>query len=388
MSTIKGKDDAVRGKPSPARAVGRVSTGQPAAEGAGNESAKGSGAAGSDSRPRDVDSFEGGASEAEQILAKYGLLRPSTLQQLKTRDGIEKEPGVVDVYHSQEASDEDIKLTQRLVTDAERYFARTLGVPLKMDVAILSKGDWEGLPFNEQVEPGVFAAMPYGLPGLADRSPSGGIAMLGTSVPRDVDGDGKDDNVLTAGNLELLSRLPAERKEAILKAGFKSIDEAARKMPLLVALHEVGHVYASKLGMDFEHHGSHTIDEVAATFFLNDFLSSDPSLKKYQTLWNEVLDAYVSTQSPQSLKHSSMQAFDDLYLGVGDPSTGGSMENFLYYQGKFHSLAKQVHEKYGQSFVPFLQEKVRQQTNGGSPQEFYKLLANSDPLFGSWYGSF
>ncbi len=307
----------------------------------------------------------------------------TTLTKLQNRNGIEVTGDLIKVYHSQEADKEDIRFTQQIVTNAVTFFEKSKFVNIKLDVyaAILSKHDWEGIPVEEEVAPGKIVPVPYGMPGLSDKGPYG--AILGTSYSRDVDND--VENVLIAGNLEVVRKLPKDRQQMILKAGFKDLKEAARKMPFLVAIHEMGHVYARKLGIAFENHQSRVVEEMLANFFLYAFLNSKKDFSKYVTLWNQVLEGYVTTQCPT---HRTMSVFDEIYFGVTDPSTGGSIMNFLFYQGMAQKAASHSFRRHGLGFVSKVQQVVKSLKAGASVGDFYGALAGTDPFYKEWYESF
>ncbi len=321
----------------------------------------------------------------------------SFLEKLATYQNVKVLQGKTQVFYSPDTPLKNVSFVQELITEATQFFlkAEPIKTDIKMYAAILNKTDWETLAISEEVGPGMSVPMEYGLTTLTDdhlsdpesKGPFG--AIIGSPVFIDKDGDGNDDNAITAGNLNLLRRLPAERQARILQAGFGSIEQAAREMPLLIGIHEMGHVYARKMGISFFEHGSHNIDEMLASFYLYAFLNERQKVKggpNYVTLWDEVLDSYLTRQCP-TLK--TKELFDLFYLGVADPQTGGSFENFLFFQGQAQKLGKKFYDKYGINFLSRFQRLISDH-KPQTARDLYALMATGEDaeLFTEWSDNF
>jgi hypothetical protein len=326
--------------------------------------------------------------------------RQTILEKLNARHGIEVKAGEVPIYFSkQDATQDEVVLTQNLMTDAIRYYSRFLGPKPspRFYGAIISKQDWEGLPITEEVQPGTFVPIPYGLPGLSDREGPHG-AILGTSQPGD-----ETENVLIVVNLQVLEALkapaiqenllraglPLDAEARLKRAGFKDFKEAARRFPLLAALHEMGHVYARTLDIAFDNHKSHTMDETLANLFLYSFLKSRPDLKQNAVLWDVIMDGYTVLECP---KFQKKEEFDELYERVFSEEHGGSIMNFVYYLGMtlwmVWKLSASGEQTPGLRFVNQLRTIVRALPPTGTAQVLYKRLAAQNRNFSTWYARF
>jgi hypothetical protein len=117
-----------------------------------------------------------------------------------------------------------VKEIRPLVQDAMRFYERRLNLKVDLSVAVLTKSQWE------QITP-----IPYGLPWV---SPAPHVAFLPAT------GDG----VVASGLLKSKEfATPGILRK--LKSSGHTFEQAAAKTVDLIALHELGHVYAIQIGI-------------------------------------------------------------------------------------------------------------------------------------------
>jgi hypothetical protein len=246
------------------------------------------------------------ASTAPSPPASGPAPRPPLLERLQAL-GLVASPGRLPTWHPAEAGARATALRE-LIEEAMAYFDAELGVQAPLNLAVLSRSQWESLGLGQ----------PYGIPGVAGQPPV--IFMPAT-----------DDGLAAEDALSLKDRVaPATRQR--LAAANGSYEAAARRYVDAVGLHELGHVYQRRLGIRAN---CLWLDELLATYFAYAFMRERRPL--LAALWDDILQAYTEAVQPA---HRNLADFDRLYFGVG-------AQNYVWYQAQFQRLVRAGFEARG-----------------------------------------
>ncbi len=204
---------------------------------------------------------------------------------------------------------------QSMLEEAMRFYERKLKSKVELSLAVLTPDQWK------QVRP-----MPYGLPNVS-------------SAPHVVFLPATEDGVVTADALSLKSSLsPATLKK--LKSSGYTFEQAAVKFVDLIGLHELGHTYAISLGL-MPPRPNKWFNEFMGSYFAYAYLR-DKRPKLADVFY--VMAADLALEGPRP-KHTSLEDFERLYVGVGP-------KNYGWYQGKFFQRVAPVYAAKGLSFIP------------------------------------
>ena len=206
---------------------------------------------------------------------------------------------------------------EALVAEATVYLDGQLGVQAGVTLAVLDRERWNAL----------ITWQPYGVPGVAGRPP---VAFMPLG----------DDGVAAQDALAIEADVDPRVKEGLRRIGL-SYAEASRRYVDLVALHELGHVYVSRLGI---RPNSRWLNELLATYVAYAFMCERQP--EAALLWGAMLDAYHGAARPP---RPSLTDFDARYFGVGPRA-------YVLYQAQFQRLVRQVYDAHGLAVLQRLRE--------------------------------
>jgi hypothetical protein len=231
------------------------------------------------------------------------------------------------VYHSAGYDKRALELCE-LLDEATAFYHEKLGINADFSLAVLTRRDWE------RIEP----RAPYGLPSV---SPAPCVVLLPAT------GDG----VVVQDVLALRDRASEATLRKVHGSGF-SFEQGAARLVDLIGLHEVGHVLTLAHGI---HPPSRWANEFLATYFAYTFLHA--AHPDWAALFIAMTHDLQCRDAPRP-RHTSLEAFDLLYSGVGPT-------NYGWYQSAFAGRAREVHAVMGIAFL----ERVRSTFPPGSPAD-------------------
>ena len=132
-----------------------------------------------------------------------------------------------------------------------------------------------------------------------------------------------------------------------LVARLASVGETyAAALPVMfdaMALHEIGHLQVEAYGLDTK---QPWFNEMAATYLAYAFMRvKAPAMA---LAWDVVTEAAREGYTPA---HTSLDDFDQLYLGVG-------FENYGWYQNTFQDRVRVLYDLYGLDFIRGAKERL------------------------------
>lgn len=253
--------------------------------------------------------------------------------------GLQVLEGPVPVFHA-DSSREQADSLVALLGASVAFFEREVGLRESFSLAVLDQESWAEL-----------TSIPYGLPFVS------GPPYL-VCFPADI-------------NHELYKLIA----NGIAGAGFDQRyemeeHELVNLFISLIGFHELGHVYARKLGLK---HPNNWVFEFMATYFAYFYL--DENFPRYGQLWEEV-SAHMARRIKPA--HRSLEAFEKLYVRVG-------VENYAWYQMAFLLRVAEVFRMKGGQFLRTLKDHEWQTESG----DFYLgEMEQLMPGFREWAGRF
>ncbi|MEJ7623289.1 MAG: hypothetical protein WKF34_04805 [Pyrinomonadaceae bacterium] len=231
-----------------------------------------------------------------------------------------------------------------------RFYKDKLNVNIDLNVAILTKEQWEQA-----------TQIPYDLPFVSD--PPYVVFLPATY------GDG----VLTAGSKSSKLSVPPAFIQRLRAMGY-TYEKGQRENFDFISLHELGHVICERISIaEFPGKPNKWLNEFTATYVAYAYLRAKrPKLALLARIFAEHQLAVMAKQ-----KYSSLEDFEKLYSNVGP-------ENYGWYQSKFIQRAAQVYDTEGLSFI----EELRKfPPPGGKTLPVDTVLANLEevaPGFIAW----
>ena len=216
------------------------------------------------------------------------ILSQSALEKVKELD-LQTYEGSFTTYFS-EGYNEKANDVSGLLNNSTAYFENNFDIKKTFALAVLSEKDWSKV-----------TQIPYGLPFVSGPPyivciPGNSENKLGSVVK----------NALNNSNL---------MKKYSLKSS-----ELTEQFISLIGFHELGHIYATELGINFPNKWTY---EFAATYFAYLYLKETAPTKNM--LWLDVADLLLDEIEP---KYKSLKTFEELYVRVG-------IENYAWYQVVF-----------------------------------------------------
>jgi hypothetical protein len=142
----------------------------------------------------------------------------------------------------------------------------------------------------------------------------------------------------------MFDNCPESLKEALAsEVGFKenSFAHAIRILWDEFTVHEFTHAFCQKTRVFF---GAAWLGEFFADYTTHAFLKRFETKFSKDLRMNEVLAKVIYEGGKPLVKHTSLEDFDELYLGVG-------VLNVFWYHGKFFLGVFELYERYGESFI-------------------------------------
>ena len=222
--------------------------------------------------------------------------------------------GRVTVYYSP-GYEKRAQELQSTIEEAMGFYERNLKVKADLNLAVLTPEQWAQARKS-----------PYGLPGFSE-SPN--VIFLPATAT----------GVVTRGTLGREGSISPATLAKIASTGY-SFEQGAVELTDLIAMHELGHVYAIGLGL----HPTRLnkwFSEFLGSYLAYAYLRQEhPELA---TLFH-AMAADVAMEGPRP-QYTSLEDFERLYTGVGPG-------NYSWYQGRFLQRVAQVYERKGLSFIP------------------------------------
>ncbi|MFC1683010.1 hypothetical protein ACFL0G_02215 [Candidatus Zixiibacteriota bacterium] len=251
--------------------------------------------------------------------------------------------GEVTVYYSEGYKERAASL-QEVVEAANRFLKKpeVLGIELNLGLAVLDAEDWSR-----------WTRMPYGMAHI----------QLGESPAAIM--PATEDNMLVNGALENKEHVSKEILLRLDELEFSYEDAAVLMFMDLLGIHEVGHIYSEA----YETWPTEKwLSEFIATYLAYAFFKD--SRPAFAQLWDTMMDSMVETNEHG---HSSLADFEELYVRVG-----GS--NYGWYQARFTQKVREVHAKFGISFIHALKQSLAENPEAaeGDPFRLRELDAFSE----------
>lgn len=261
------------------------------------------------------------------------------LQNLKTPYSVNK----IKVYYSPGHEKRAVQL-RTMIEGAMKFYESKLKVREEVNLAVLSPEHWKQIGLQ----------VPYGVPNA-----SWNIVILPALT----------DNATTEATLKLKPATSAATLKKIKASGFTFEEGAIRSVDLL-GLHELGHLYTLKYGINT---ANKWFSEFLATYFAYSYLSQkDP---KSARLWEAMSDAYADVIQP---KYTSLADFERLYFGVG-------LDNYGWYQAKFLLKGAQLYKEDKLKFLAEVRKAFPASEKEPIPLEVaLERLEKIDPGFIAW----
>lgn len=266
------------------------------------------------------------------LLSVLYLPAQSTLENVKELH-LDKHQGNFQTYYSNGFEEQAISVSD-LLNQSIHYFEQKLDVKEPFTLAILDLDDWNKI-----------TRIPYGLPFI-----SGPPHIV--CIPANIK------NELGTIVLKAISDSKLDQKYSL------SNEEIAYRFTNLIGFHELGHMYAKKLGINFPNKWTF---EFAATYLA--FLYLQENSPKDNELWLDVASKLLKEIQPT---YTSLKDFDEKYVQVG-------IENYAWYQVVFLERVGEVVKKSGWDFITGLNNE-----NLGDENYSMNKFENLCPGFLKW----
>lgn len=199
-----------------------------------------------------------------------------------------------------------------MVEDMLRFYEKKLDIKEQVNLAVITPEQWRQVGLQ----------VPYGVPNV--QGPPYLIFMPALT-----------DNATVQATLSLKPKTSAATLKKINDSGF-TFEEGAIKSVDLLSLHELGHVLSRTYGIN---PANKWLNEFLATYFAYAYLKN--RYPKLAQLLEAMSDAFIDGITP---KYNSLNDFERLYFGVG-------LDNYGWYQAKFHVKAAQIYKKQKLKFL-------------------------------------
>lgn len=256
----------------------------------------------------------------------------------------------ITVYFSEQGEDRAKELGPKL-SEAIEFYADSLQVSLNFRLALLTENDWE------QFE----GSGPYGLPHVRFRD-SLALAFL------PLEGGGVVYDFIHSLESEVSPELRTEVAETGLSWG-----EFSGRIVDLIGFHEVGHPYLDYYGIGSP---ARWFNEFKANYFLYSYLRTQHPEEAY--IWDLSTRVILDGYQPE---YTTLEDFEKYYSGVG-------AANYGWYQAKFESMANELFEERGFSFIKELKDTFPKEEGNLSNEEIIERLEKIAPGFKTWANSF
>ena len=216
-------------------------------------------------------------------------------------------PGKVPVHYSPGYQQRAANLRDRLAKAVD-FFEQRLGVTPKVYLAVLAREHWTDIG----------GGTPYGMPNSAT-SPGAGLVCLSATH------DAFDEL-----GRSIKANLPDAALKAMESAGL-SFEDGMREVGDSVMYHELGHIYAAAYGIAIP---NRWMDEFLANYLATAYTSEQPTNPQLEKSREIVSVGFLKGPRP---KHTTLEDFERLYMGVG-------FQNYGWYQGEFTRRAEEVYK--------------------------------------------
>jgi hypothetical protein len=307
------------------------------------------------------------------LVALVLLSLPSTGQQGSNTSGatplevvrqlnLPNQEGVVPLYYSGCCRQRALEV-QKALEGFTSFYKEKLGIASDLSLAVLDKSDWKRvsekmppglLPNGEKSPPGL---PPYGMTTV--QPPPLPKAHYVAFIPTD------DQGVITQGYL-------AERPYAttatlkILASAHLTYDDAARRLILHPAYHEVGHTLVAQYGIEAR---SHWLNEILASYFAYAYEKArDREIAA-------IVEGFTKMSSPP-IAYTSLEDFE------AHPMMAPA--NYTWYQQKFESRIDEVYRQQGLGFLLKVRTAFPKGTHDIGMAETLTRLEAISPGFQAW----
>lgn len=220
--------------------------------------------------------------------------------------GLQSIDGKTPAYYSAGHKEHAARLQSR-IEEMNAYYQARLGVQANVVLALLDSKGWRDV-----------TGSPYG------------IAMV-IGNPRVIFMPATSDNPTFDLIRARKNTIPPETLRLFLEDNQITFESAVSQFVDLVGFHELGHVLTLNFGIDPQVH------------FLSEFLASYWSyayISARQPEWKRVFDLFGRPSSIRP-RHTSLEDFERLYMGVDDPG---------WYHGMFEARIREMYPKLGLGF--------------------------------------
>jgi hypothetical protein len=217
--------------------------------------------------------------------------------------------GKVPVYYSPAYASRATGLRDRLVRAVD-FFEQQLRVTPKIYLAVLDREHWWDVAFS---------GTPYGMPNSAMSRSGGGLVCLPATH-----------DAFDALGRNIKANLPTPALKAIESTGL-SFEEGMREFGDSIMYHELGHIYAAAYGIAMP---NRWVNELLANYLAIAYASEHPAEPKLENFRRMASGGFGRGSRP---KHTTLEDFESLYMGVG-------FENYGWYQGQITRRAEDVYK--------------------------------------------
>ncbi len=243
------------------------------------------------------------------------------------------------------------------------FYKEKLGIASDISVAVLDESDWKRV--SERMPPGLLPNGEKSLPGLPPygmtnvQPPPLPRARYVAFIPTD------DQGVITQSYLAQRPYATAATLK-ILTSVHLTYDDAARRLILHPAYHEVGHTLVAQYGIEVR---SHWLNEILASYFAY--------------AYEKARDREIATIVEGFTKMSSPPI---VYTSLEDFEAHGMMDtaNYAWYQQQFESRIDEVYRQQGLGFLAKVRTAFPKGTRDISMADTLTKLEAISPGFQAW----